>query len=736
MSRTPLPPSSSRADCAPRGCRARLFALVHRLPIFWRLMIFAVLVIVGVTGFSIYVAVQSMRSRLANELIAVVTSIAPLIDGDLHERIRGNARGEPTASQEFQRLRGQLAAVKAANQLSGPGSSIYTLRPAADYLQSGALEFVVMTDHDRDGRFFTGRRHPAHPHLRRALAGEPSYGDSEGTWISAAAPIRDRHGRVVAVVQADRTVGYFLRECRSQLVTLLIGGLLILTGGIFLAVALARAVQRPLQALVQATKSITEGRLETRVPALVRDEIGLLAQSFNEMAAELQASQARDQARAGEIQRMVDSVKASKNFFHSLVDSLPLYLFRKDLAGHYTFINAQACTRLDKTMEDILGLTDVDLAGPNLGAKWREIESAVLRDRTPVETEEAFVKPDGTSLYFHVIRSPVFTPDGDIVGIQGVVLDITARKQAEQELGLTQARLVEASRQAGMAEVAIGVLHNVGNVLNSVNVSAALVIERLRKSRIASLSRAVQLLREHEHNVGAFLAHDSKGRQLPAFLAVVTEELVQEQTTMSREMQCLQQHIDHIKQVVAMQQSYAGVAGVIEPLDLAELAEDALRLYAPKLAQAGVEVIKLFQEAPPVMADKHKILQVLVNLISNAHQSLAGLARPDKRLTLGIAWDGVGRVRLIVKDNGEGIAPENLARIFQHGFTTKKNGHGFGLHSGANTAREMGGSLQAQSDGPRTGATLILELPVSETVTPPGAPPADEGSKRDDQAVA
>ena len=108
--------------------------------------------------------------------------------------------------------------------------------------------------------------------------------------------------------------------------------------------------------------------------------------------------------------------------------------------------------------------------------------------------------------------------------------------------------------------------------------------------------------------------------------------------------------------------------------------------------------------------EKHKILQILVNLLRNAKHACQESDRADKRLTVRVI-NGDGRVRISVIDNGIGIPPENLIRIFSHGFTTKKDGHGFGLHSGALAAKEMDGSLTVHSDGPGQGSTFTLELP-------------------------
>ena len=281
------------------------------------------------------------------------------------------------------------------------------------------------------------------------------------------------------------------------------------------------------------------------------------------------------------------------------------------------------------------------------------------------------------------------------------------------ELTATHLKLVEASRQAGMAEVATSVLHNVGNVLNSVNVSATVVSERIRKSERGSIAKVVALLREHEADLGTFLGTDAKGKQVVGFLAKLAEHLAAEQTESVDELKVLQTNIDHIKDVIAMQQSYAKVTGVTETLQIADLVEDTLRMSGESLARHDVKVVREFAEVPEVTVDKHKLVQILVNLVRNAKQS-CGAAQPlEKLLTLRIA-NGGGSVKISVSDNGLGIAPENLMRIFNHGFTTKKDGHGFGLHSGANAAREMGGSLFVQSAGVGRGATFTVELPLQK----------------------
>ena len=317
--------------------------------------------------------------------------------------------------------------------------------------------------------------------------------------------------------------------------------------------------------------------------------------------------------------------------------------------------------------------------------------------------------------------------DGTVEYFSTIARDISAQKKARKELEDLHKQLLETSRMAGMAEVATGVLHNVGNVLNSVNVSATLVMDQVRKSKTASLAKAVQLLNAHKEDVGEFLTNDPKGRQLPAFFEALSEQLSREQAVFAKETQALQRNIEHVNLIVAMQQSFAKVSGALESVPLHELVEDALRMSSGALARHHIEVVRHFEAVPPVLVDRHKVLQILVNLVSNARQALDHRNK-ERRLILRVKSVD-NRVRVEVTDNGAGIAPENLTRIFQHGFTTKKTGHGFGLHSGANAAKEMGGSLTVQSDGPGTGATFILELPVSMNSGQQSAPSADESQR-------
>jgi signal transduction histidine kinase len=283
-------------------------------------------------------------------------------------------------------------------------------------------------------------------------------------------------------------------------------------------------------------------------------------------------------------------------------------------------------------------------------------------------------------------------------------------EERTKELESIHKQLVDASRRGGMAEIASNVLHNVGNVLNSVNISTNLIVEKVKKSKTPGLAKVAELLEQHAHDLGDFITLDARGKHVPAHLRELAQCLMADQATIISELESLRRNVEHIKEIVAMQQNYAKVGGVKEMIDVKDLVEDGMRINEGAMRRHGVEIVREYEQVPALNAEKHKILQILVNLLRNAKYACEESERADKRLTVRVA-NGGGSVRVSVIDNGVGIPPENITRIFNHGFTTREDGHGFGLHSGALAAKEMGGSLTAHSGGPGQGATFILELP-------------------------
>lgn len=302
---------------------------------------------------------------------------------------------------------------------------------------------------------------------------------------------------------------------------------------------------------------------------------------------------------------------------------------------------------------------------------------------------------------------------------------IVERIRVERQKEDLHRQLVDASRLAGMAELANGVLHNVGNVLNSVNVSSNLLLDRVRKSKVDGLQRAVDLLRQHEGDLADFLTRSAQGSKLPRYLEQLAAHLLQERQGVETEAGDLARRIDHMKEIVARQQNYARVSGMTSVERPATIVDDVLRMHRLSLAELDIRVETEFAWDGECEIDRSRVLQILMNLVANAKHAVRDRGGGGGLVRISVAAVSGTRLQIRVADNGVGIAPENLAKVFAHGFTTKKDGHGFGLHHSANAATEMGGRLWVESAGLGAGATFLLELPLH---TPSEVGAADGGA--------
>ncbi len=300
-----------------------------------------------------------------------------------------------------------------------------------------------------------------------------------------------------------------------------------------------------------------------------------------------------------------------------------------------------------------------------------------------------------------------------------LIHEIQVRREAERKAKELTRELMRTSRQAGMAEVATGVLHNVGNVLNSVSVAISTLQERLRTSRLPGLAKCAELLSGQREEVVQFITSE-RGLKLPPYLLQLSQQLGDERQAVSDEMRVLRKHVDHITEIVAMQQTYARTGGSIDSIDLRELIDDALKINDAGLLRHGVELRQDIDQLPCIESDKHKLLQILVNLIGNAKHAVSQPQQDvgERIIEITARTSGDAAVVIEVSDNGVGIAEENLDKIFSHGFTTKAEGHGYGLHSSALAARELGGSLSVFSPGEGRGATFCLEIPLAHRARP------------------
>lgn len=409
------------------------------------------------------------------------------------------------------------------------------------------------------------------------------------------------------------------------------------------------------------------------------------------------------------------SAQLERALVAAFMENIPEKIFFKDRQSRFVAVSRSMLLNFRATRpEEVVGRTDFDFFSAEHAQPAFEDEQRILRTGEPILNKvEKESWPDRPPTWSLTSKLPLRNSRGSIIGTFGISKDITRTRELELALEKAHQELVAASRLAGMAEVATGVLHNVGNVLSSLNVSSTLIADCLRQSRAEGLAKIAVLLRENQGQLGDFLADDPRGQRVPEVLRTLARLFAEQRERLSHEISSLQKNIDHIKEIVFLQQDYATMGGLVEPLDAVSLMEDSLRMNADTLARNDVEVAREFHEAPRVLGERGKILQILVNLIRNAKHACRDTGRSGMLITLRVVATDTRRVQFIVADTGVGIPADNITRIFAHGFTTRIGGHGFGLHSAANAAKEMKGSLSVQSDGLGHGATFTLDLPAA-----------------------
>jgi NO-binding membrane sensor protein with MHYT domain/two-component sensor histidine kinase len=337
------------------------------------------------------------------------------------------------------------------------------------------------------------------------------------------------------------------------------------------------------------------------------------------------------------------------------------------------------------------------------------IDDAMKQNKEVVAFRFRVVTPAGGNIHLEAHARIFCDSDGKPVRILGVSWDVTHLVLQEERKQDLQSQLREASRDAGMAEVATGVLHSVGNVLNSLGVSASMLQSQLRESRVGNVQRIAALLQEQGGNLARFMESDARGRQLPGYLAQLGENLGAENQRLQAEAAAIAAHVGHIRTIVAAQQTYARRGGVTEAIDVAELLDSAIAIHFADMPDVSIR--REYEPLTPVTLDRHKLIQILGNLFSNARHALKENGESRRQLTVRLRREDQEAITIEVQDSGVGISAEVLQRLFAFGFTTKKDGHGFGLHTSSILAKELGGGLQAHSDGPGKGARFVLRLP-------------------------
>ncbi len=523
--------------------------------------------------------------------------------------------------------------------------------------------------------------------------------------------------------------GFWANLCFYVMVTL----------GIFImAIALARSVldrfhgiiSGPIVELAQFAESVTrEGDFSRRAKKQHEDEVGHLADSFNGMLAEIEGRNAAlSLAKAGletnvlarttqlesevrERRQAEEAMKDSEHRYRNLFENNPMPMWVMDLESlDFIAVNNAAVRHYGYSHSEFRQLS---LPGITKGADPMDLERAFRTSQKSFDGGEwRHKRRNGDIIEVHLTAHAIVFC-GKVAKIV-LANDVTERNRAQRQIAEMHQKLVDASRAAGMAEVATGVLHNVGNVLNSVNVSTNVLADSVRKSKSASIRKVADLLEANKADLPGFFSAGGKGHMVPGYLATLAQQLESEQEGRLSEIEQLTKNVAHIRDIVAMQQDYAKVTGVMEDFAPRALIDEALRMTGADLQSSSVKVaVACPGNLPHVSTDRHKVLQILVNLITNANQAMDGTAPEKRALEITVSPNDGAHAAIVIRDTGCGIAEEDLTRVFNHGFTTKPRGHGFGLHGAANAATEIGGSLTGTSDGLGKGAVFTLTLPLT-----------------------
>lgn len=408
-----------------------------------------------------------------------------------------------------------------------------------------------------------------------------------------------------------------------------------------------------------------------------KNEFGLLADSFNKMSKEL---------------------ANSRYVAESIMNALPNILIITDLNLNIKQVNDRACVELGFFKEELINKSFLNvLEDEKIQKSLKNLKEG------EVLTKKTFMNIKLNHVPILLSSSVMNLKNSDNNLLVNIIQDMTSIKKMEDNL-------ISASRQAGMADVATSVLHNVGNILNSLKTSILIIDEINKKNSIEGLHKAALLLIHHQNNLSDFFTQDERGKVLPQFFITLFEVFNEEIKVINSEVQLLKKNIDHIDNIITTQQKMSGGYGVKEQFDIIELIDEAININLT-FSKRMIRIIKEYKPIKLITIDRVKIMQVIVNLIKNAIESLIEDKKPEKILKIIVKPNNQHSFILQIKDNGIGISPEDLSKIFSFGFTTKKRGHGFGLHASALSIKELHGSLKVTSEGIGKGAIFTLILP-------------------------
>lgn len=535
-----------------------------------------------------------------------------------------------------------------------------------------------------------------------------------------------------ASAESGRALTHSLEQVRTYAAAIL---LIAILSGLLIAINITRGLLPPIERLMVAARHVAAGDLNAEIFITTNDELGVLSRSFNSMIDDLRTAALNEHQYTDELKTLnqnlenrvkIRTLELERNEAktRAILDNIGEGIVTINSKGFIESINPMAEEIFNYSKQEIIGVHSALLLADKTVEKFTD---TTLYDdeidgffRTRDHQQPAICqgkRADGSTFPMEFVVSSMALSTNNLRVC--IVRDISARKETEETLAKAQLQLVDAAHKSGMAEMATGVLHNIGNILNSVNLASEEIARIAVHSKVQGLIKANNMLSAHREDLADFITQDPKGKKLPDYYLKLGKILSQEISDISAEAKSLIEKTTMMKEVISTQQDYASAGFHVEKLSLNDLLEDAIKIQAPSLHKWGVKLQRKYTDTPACLGQKSKLLQVLTNLIKNAKEAMEDNDAHNKAKELsikaGILSEGLAYIK--ISDNGCGISKEQLSKIFNHGFTTKQEGHGFGLHSSANAMTEMKGALSVESDGINHGASFTVTIPIYEDPT-------------------
>ena len=417
-----------------------------------------------------------------------------------------------------------------------------------------------------------------------------------------------------------------------------------------------------------------------------------------------------------------EALKASEGFYHSLVESLPAAILRKDVEGRFTFGNQKFFNALGiHSRDQIIGKTDLDFFPLPLAEKYRADDLRVIQQGTPLEIVEDHVTPHGDKLHVQVIKTRLSDLEGKVIGVQGIFWDVTERKRAEETLlaqnvllqemaqserealaalKQAQSQLVQAEKMASLGQIVAGVAHEINNPVAFVTNNVAVLARDLGEIRqlLSTYEQADGLISRERSDLAAEIAEFRERVDMAYTLANIDGLLLRSRDGLKR-----------IQQIVSNLRLFAHLdEGDVNEADLNDGIESTAAIIVGHARKKSIAIELDLSPLPPVTCNAAKINQVVMNLLTNAIDacSSGGVVTVRSRIhDLG--------VRIEVSDTGPGIDPAMRDRIFDPFFTTKPvgQGTGLGLAISYGIIKDHGGNIHVDSP-PGQGACFAIDLPL------------------------